>query len=305
MRKSLLILLLVFSGTVFGQETKNNDERLKEIETEIQRAVNAGDFDKATALKEERDIRNKIKQAIATGDFDRAEDLRNQLSSGSETQTQTVADDVYIADVNTLKNETPKERTQGSQAFARLLKTGFYLEMGLGSYSTSSEYGQIDYSGFSIKARMGFKIFFGGKGNKSRFGLDISIVEPIFLLSGDNWIGGEVQFIRPGAVYSVALNEKMAIDASVNVGTSYMWGEGDFYGGYYDEDLSINYSMIGITVSQSTRLRLYKWAFLGFDIGYTTSITDVDSNYSDSDYYWDESTNLNSFNIMYVMGIKF
>lgn len=78
----LLSVLLFCSLGVTAQRTPNQ-ERLSEIQLEIDEAVKEQDFLKAAGLARERDIRKEIEKAIKEEDFLKAADLTEQLKSNS------------------------------------------------------------------------------------------------------------------------------------------------------------------------------------------------------------------------------
>lgn len=78
---TILILGLMMLIGVTSNAQSSNSEILKEIDLEIQKAINVEDYTKAKHLKQEKELRIKIAIAIKDGDFDKAEELKSQLNT--------------------------------------------------------------------------------------------------------------------------------------------------------------------------------------------------------------------------------
>lgn len=288
MKNLFTLFLLVIAFTAFGQSSKANQERLNEIEAEIQAAVDAGNFEEAAQLQEEKKQRLAIKEAIKAGDFEEASRLKSELMSADQTGQQKNAPDnnsnnVYVEkereSASAFDEPVQEER---NEKYAKLLKTGYYIAAGAGvnnqkvflmakGSDKAMENYKITSTVFFISN--GMKIFFGGKGKRMRWGIDAHFLALTFY-TGD-LTGMEFTFLRPGLATAMALSEKMALEASFNVGPTYLTG--------YDDISEYDFSGLGLTASFSARLRLNKWAFAGFDFRYYSYMdSEYESIYEDS-----------------------
>ena len=96
MKKLLLLLFCLGMFSVTSSAQSSNSERIKEIQTELDKAVEDGDFEKAAKLKKERDIRLEIETAIEAGDFDKAAELKaklKDLENGGEQKKEPASEE--------------------------------------------------------------------------------------------------------------------------------------------------------------------------------------------------------------------
>ena len=83
MKQSILILFLFFFNVALFAQTE--DARIKEIETEIQAAAAAGDYELAASLKMEKELHLQIKEAVDKGDYEKAAQLKKTLEKRFDT----------------------------------------------------------------------------------------------------------------------------------------------------------------------------------------------------------------------------
>ncbi|MEX1191480.1 MAG: UvrB/UvrC motif-containing protein [Brumimicrobium sp.] len=83
--KLLMILIIVFSLLIPHCSFTQNSEkaRISEIEQEISKAVDKGDYEKAASLKKEKETLEAIIVALENGDYEKAANLKEGLETGS------------------------------------------------------------------------------------------------------------------------------------------------------------------------------------------------------------------------------
>lgn len=83
--KLLMKLLIVFSLLIphFSQSQKSEKARISEIEQEIPKTVDKGDYEKAASLKNEKQTLEAIVVALENGDYEKAASLKEGLANGS------------------------------------------------------------------------------------------------------------------------------------------------------------------------------------------------------------------------------
>lgn len=82
--QSLISVLFIFLLVPqFCQSQKSEKTRIAEIEQEIPKAVDKGDYEKAALLKKEKETLQKIVKALENGDYQKAASLKEDLESGS------------------------------------------------------------------------------------------------------------------------------------------------------------------------------------------------------------------------------
>lgn len=81
---AIIILLIVLIVPQYGQSQKSEKTRIAEIEKEIPKAVDKGDYEKAASLKKEKETLEEIVTALERGDYEKAANLKEGLENGSE-----------------------------------------------------------------------------------------------------------------------------------------------------------------------------------------------------------------------------
>lgn len=106
MRNFLLLLgIMTICSMSYSQES--NLSRLKQIKTELDRAIQNQDYEQAAELKKEIDIREKIEEAVGKNDFKEASRLKEQLGSSEPQKEQVSSED--IQSIDSKRFPTPSE----------------------------------------------------------------------------------------------------------------------------------------------------------------------------------------------------
>ncbi|MBW7867703.1 MAG: UvrB/UvrC motif-containing protein [Brumimicrobium sp.] len=85
----ILFYLLIFIPFTSLSQSVNNEQRLKEIPSEINKAVNAGDYQKAADLKREKELREQIIIALKESDYEKAASLNKQIINGNNSNSNS------------------------------------------------------------------------------------------------------------------------------------------------------------------------------------------------------------------------
>lgn len=81
--QKILWLIILLSIPFFNIAQKLEKARIAEIENEIPKAVDKGDYEKAASLKKEKETLEEIVEALEDGNYERAASLKKELSNGS------------------------------------------------------------------------------------------------------------------------------------------------------------------------------------------------------------------------------
>lgn len=100
--KALLNILIILSCTL-GFTQEKSDERIIEIEQEIQVALEKEDYEKAAELKKEKEYRLQINEAVAAGNYQEAARLKKEMEETISTVPLKVGDTVSFKELGETK----------------------------------------------------------------------------------------------------------------------------------------------------------------------------------------------------------
>lgn len=124
-------ILLLFVFITFQSYTQDPGEaRLIQIDTEIQKAIQAEDYAKAADLKKEKEYRIKINEAVAAGNYEEAARLKKEMESTVSTVPISVGDiveydvgnNVQQGEVLEVEGEEAKVKPINGLAITRSMK---------------------------------------------------------------------------------------------------------------------------------------------------------------------------------------
>lgn len=276
MKKLITALFFVLFATALNAQS-NNTERLQQIPTEINAAVEAGDFDKAAELKREREIREQIQAAIEAGDFDKAAELKAQLNGN--TAPAKVSDETNnTGDIGiTKKTGTPKKKTatpdsKNAVRENKITSNGVFIEALIGSanyqyaYYVDNPFGPENFvsgyenvSALAIGFKFGNKFYFGGKDNPFRIGLNVHWVELNALLGGFHEPSVQIAVVNPGIGAAWAFNRSLGVEANLNFGFSSL-----FIGDFEDQSGANQIGGYGVGFTPQVKFRFRALA-VGFE----------------------------------------
>lgn len=308
MKTFLLILFISMSYVTFSQS--KNQQRIEQINVEINKAVEESNFEKASKLKKEKETRIKIEEAIKNGDFERAEMLKNSINNGLEDKPQPKSNPEPEPIVIPKENTTFKG---DSYHLNQSIKRGFYMDLNVGGGRIATTYGGgmgtalgIDLGvntgkyDYHKKYRLMFSLEFASF--SAIFGKKISLHDPDYTPEvyydylTDTYKTKKDQFqeshyvilvglAKPGVAFGFALNQNTGIEASIHLGAQLSYfplGSSDRGG-------------LGIEVDPRFMFR-YKKLGIGLEFVYSY-FSDV---FSDHNNGWGSS-----FRITPTIGLKF
>lgn len=268
MQKILLVGLFFFISIYTFSQTENQ-LKIQQLNEEITKAVEVGNYTKANQLKQERELRFKMEEAIEKEDFIKASELEEKIKSGS-----------YRSDNKPIKSTEESMYINSDYYKHKSLKSGFYFNFSLGhSYTEDLFYSRNAFNiGFDLGNR------FTKKSDKQkRFGLDMNwfnfsiSVENLnaFLLVEGSFVSANFHIANPGVFYSEAFNKDQGLEASLHIGPGVTAFNGDGYLnlGFYPRIL-YRYKVIGIGLSTRLDLMLQPGSgYHGMFIGITPTFS--------------------------------
>lgn len=273
----VLISLLIFSGVLLAQTS--NADRLAQIETELDRAVDNGNFEKAARLKEEREIRRDIESALEAGDFEKAASLKAQLEGNAgnnpeptqrppQTNQPTQGSGISVDDSPNQELRSEPAETAGEQSGRpnRITKSGFYLELLVGGGGYSHQLVR-NFTGPAIAFNLGNKFYMGDKNRDIRFGLDMNWGSIGGIVNSGGFYGGgavHLAFVNPGFTMGASFNDAIGIEANFYMGPSVM-----IYTDQIDSEVGG-----GLRFGPQVKFR-YKVLAVGFEFRYTRAFNEV------------------------------
>lgn len=218
MKKTLLLLCICTAGMVWSQNTANqsteNQERISEIQNELNESVAAENYEKAADLKKELEIREDIQAARVQNDEDRVQKLKKKLKKVNKKSC--------FCDMK--KNYDPKK------------KFSFYVDMApLGYiYSKETEYGvpsneitptqtEVVNHQFSFGKTIGSSFYFGDMDKDFKVGFDLIYMTLLASNSSFDFSTTDfkLNFAQPGIVFTKYFSNGISgMDYKANVGVN-------------------------------------------------------------------------------------
>lgn len=253
----LLTLFLGVSLSCFSQSS--NQIRLDQIETEINAAIEKGDYDTAAKLKEEKTTRLDIEAAIKNQDFEKAEKLKASLNTES-------AESIKKEPSNTPTK--PTKLTDGKESKPDVYSNGimgkkrgyFFADFSPAGFSTFQNYSSFGSIHYALQVKFGSNFYLNSNTSKARVGIGVTwmSVAPMFRV-GSSFIN--LSPLKPGFVFGYAITDKIGIDAGFNFGTN------------FQIDPYNDWTVIGLNFNPHLKLIINKFT-LGFDYQNILGLTD-------------------------------
>lgn len=290
MKKVLLIILsTLFITVAFSQQLEK--QRVKEIDGEITKAVDAGNYEKAGLLKKEKELTKKLIVALEAGDMGQAKSIKYEISQlDGEYDEKTVlereldkaiaAEDFdkaaeikkQIADIDSKKSSPIFTSTTAGTDYNpkrdKILKSGYFIDGTFGGAWFTAYAGDrvadVVNSGVHFGVRMGNRFNFG-RSSVYRPGLNLNYARfhvtyvPDILGDGEGITYVSLVPIGVGFANTIKFSDVLGLEFNFNLNMHLMI--------LSDADIDPQ-TYLGPMIDPTVKLRYKNLAF-GFDITYS------------------------------------